>query len=280
MARTGSRIALGQRDAFGKALQLLSWIVDAPSDGEPKEWGVRQLAQALHLPPATVHRVLATLMKHGLIQHNPASGQYQVGAEFYRLALKLQASFAIRNAGIPVMQDLVAQCNEAAFLGYYDSFRMEMMFVAMIDSSHPLRYVVPLNMWIPVHAGASGLAIMAFLPQEERHGIIKRTRLAPITKRTITDPVVLEEELAKVRMRGYALSFGQRTEGAVAIGAPIWGPSGRILGELNLSIPESRFDAKMEPTFARLVIQHAKRIMENLGAQAPQHDKFKDPSRR
>ncbi len=269
MARTVSRKALGHRDVFGKALHLLSWIVDAPKDGEPKEWGVRELAQALKFPPATVHRVLAGLTKHGLVQQNPASGQYQIGAEFYRLALKLQANFAIRNAGIPVMQDMVAQCNEAAFLGFYDAFRMEMMFVAMIDSSHPLRYVVPLNVWIPVYAGASGLAIMAFLPPEERRTIIKRTRLAPVTPRTITNPTALEEELARVRAHGYALSFGQRTAGAVAIGAPIWGPDGRILAELNLSIPDSRFDAKMEPALARLVIQHSKRIMEKLGAKVP-----------
>ncbi len=269
MARAGSRKAPGQRDALGKALQLLSWIVDAPHGGEIKGWGVRELAQHLHFPPATVHRVLATLLKHGLIEHNPASGHYQIGTEFYRLALKLQANFAIRNAGIPVMQDLVARCNEAAFLGFYDPFRTEMMFVALIDSSHPLRYVVPINAWIPVHAGASGLAIMAFLPPEERQAIIRRTKLRPVTKRTITDPAVLEDELARVRARGYALSFGQRTEGAVAIAAPIWGPDGRILGELNLSIPESRFDASMEHPLARLVIEHAKRIMEKLGGQAP-----------
>ncbi len=272
MARAGSRKPPGQRDAFGKALHLLAWIVDAPKDGELRQWGVRELAQALKFPPATVHRLLAGLTKHGLVQHDPASGQYQIGSEFYRLALKLQSSFAIRNAGIPVMHELVAQCNEAAFLGYYDAFRMEMMFVAVINSSHPLRYVVPINVWIPVYAGASGLAVMAYLPPEDRRTIIRRTRLIPVTPRTITDPTALEKELGRIRARGYAVSFGQRTAGAVAIAAPVWGPSGRILGELNLSVPESRYDASMESTYARLVIQHAKRIMERLGARTPDEE--------
>jgi DNA-binding IclR family transcriptional regulator len=258
-----------KRDVLGKALQLLWWIVEASDNAKDNVWGVRELAQGLHLPPATVHRVLISLMKHGLVQRNHNSGQYQVGMEFYRLASKVQSSLAIRNAGIPVMQDLVAQCNETAFLGLYDLSRMEMMFVAAVNSNHPLRYIVPINEWIPVYAGASGLAIMAFLPKDERQAIIKRTRLTPLTEHTISHPAALENEFARVRARGYAFSRGHRNVGAVAIAAPIWSPNGRVIGDLVLSMPESRFDEKMEPTFARLVIQNARCIMERLGVQAP-----------
>lgn len=264
-----------QRDSLGKAIQLLSWIIGESNGGQRKEWGVRELAQKLQQPPATIYRALTGLTKHGLIERNDDSGQYQIGTEFYRLALKIQSEFAIRNVGIPIMRELVGKCNEAAFLGFYDSSRMEMMFVTFIDSSHPLRYVVPINVWIPVYAGASGLAIMAFLSKDERQAIMEKTGLVPVTMRTITNPAALEKELARVRARGYAFSRGQRTEGAVAIAAPIWSPNGRILGELNLSIPESRFDESMESSSAQLVIEHAKRIMEKLGAQAPSEYRFR-----
>lgn len=257
------------RDALGKAIQVLSRILDDSNGGQHKEWGVRQLAHELQLPPATLYRALSGLVRHGLVQRNEESGQYQIGAEFYRLALKTQAEFALRNVSIPIMRELVAKCNEAAFLGFYDPSRLEMMFVAYVDSSHPLRYVVPINEWIPVHAGASGLAVMAFLPEAERRDIVAHRGLPRITESTITDPDVLEKELSRVRSRGYAFSRGQRTKGAVAIAAPIWGPNGHIIGELNLSVPEPRFDESMTPAFARLVIKHAQRIMEKLGAQAP-----------
>lgn len=258
-----------QRDGLGKAIQVLSWMIDDSNEGQGKEWGVRQLAHELQWPPATLYRALRGLVKHGFVQRSEDSGQYQIGTEFYRLALMIQAEFALRNVGIPIMRGLVAKCNEAAFLGFYDSSRLEMMFVAFIDSSHPLRYVVPMNEWIPVHAGASGLAVMAFLPERERRAIVERRGLPRITETTITDPKMLEDELARVRACGYAFSRGQRTKGAVAIAAPIWGPNGHIMGELNLSVPEPRFDESMTPAFAKLVIKHAQRIMEKLGAQAP-----------
>ncbi len=148
-----------KRDALGKALQVLWHIADVEGDVLIKEWGVRELGGALQLTPAAAHRTLTALARHGLVQHNPTSGQYQIGTEFFRLALKLTSHFGIRNVGIPVMRDLVEQCNETSFLGLYDRARMEVMFIAAVASSHPLRYVVPLNEWFPVYAGASGLAM-------------------------------------------------------------------------------------------------------------------------
>ena len=256
-----------KRDAFGKVLQVLWRLVDSAHDSFEKEWGVRELGEELHLAPASVHRVLTMLSSYGLVQRNPKSGQYQIGTEFFRLALKLISRLDIRNVGLPVMQELVAVCNETAFLGLYDPFRMEVMFVAAANSNHPLRYVVPMGEWFPVYAGASGLSIMAFLSKDERQTIIQRTGLAPLTKHTITDAAVLEEELARVRVRGYALTCGHRHLGALAIAAPIWGPDGRVIGDLALSIPEARFDPGMEPKLARLVIEHADQITQKLGGR-------------
>ncbi len=279
MKRTRTKRGPEKRDAVAKTLDLLCWLVDNLGENGGRAWGVRELAEQLGFSPATVHRALAGLMRHGFVQQGGSAGKYSIGMEVYRLALKVQPHLSLRNAAMPVMQELVAKCNEAAFLGFYDASRLEMMFVAVINSSHPLRYVVPINEWIPVHAGASGLAVMAFLPEAERRAIVERRGLPRITEATITDPDRLEAELAKVRRRGYAFSRGQRTKGAVAIAAPIWGPNGRILGELNLSVPEPRFDEHMTPDYATLVITHAQRITENLGGQPPSTYKPKSLSR-
>jgi DNA-binding IclR family transcriptional regulator len=275
MKRAKTKRVPEKRDAVAKTFDLLWVLVNDLGDRGGRAWGVRELAEKLGFSPATVHRSLAGLMRHGFIQQSGTAGKYSIGMELYRLALKVQPHVALRNAAMPVMQELVAKCNEAAFLGFYDASRLQMMFVAVINSNHPLRYVVPINEWIPVHAGASGLAVMAFLSEAERRAIVEQRGLARITDATITEPRVLEDELAKVRRRGYALSRGQRTKGAVAIAAPIWGPNEHIVGELNLSVPEPRFDESMTPAFATLVITHAQRITENLGGQPPREVKPK-----
>lgn len=267
-----NRLDAVKRDVFGRALQLLRYIVDATNEVADKEWGIRELADALRLPPASVHRLLAILLSHGLVWRNPDSKQFQVGSELYRLAYKLSSRSGFRHASISVMNDLVARCDENALLALYDSSRMEMMFIAAVDSDHPLRYVQTLNEWIPVYAGASGLAIMAFLAKEECQAIIKRTGLKPLTQNTITDPVQLEDELRRVRIRGYAFSRGHRNLGTVAFAAPIWTADRGVLGSLILSMPESRLDGPKEAQYARLIVDHANRITERIGGLVPYLD--------
>jgi DNA-binding IclR family transcriptional regulator len=261
-----------KRDAFGRALQLLRHIVDATDEAADKEWGTRELADALRLPPASVHRSLANLVSHGLVWRNPVSRQFQIGTELYRLTYKLNSRSGVRHASLSVMHDLVARCDENALLALYDASRMEIMFIAAVDSNHPLRYVQTLNEWIPVYAGASGLAIMAFLTKEECRAIINRTGLKPLTQNTITDPAKLVAELGRVQSRGYAFSRGHRNLGTVAFAAPIWAADGRVLGSLILSLPESRLDGPKEAQCARLIVEHANRITERIGGRVRRLD--------
>jgi DNA-binding IclR family transcriptional regulator len=147
---------------------------------------------------------------------------------------------------------------------------MEMMFGSMLESSHPVRYVIPLNEWVPVYTSASGMAIMAYLPRSQREQIIGRTKLAPLTPRGITDPTLLEEELARIRSQGYSCTHGQRTLGAVGVAAPIFrGHDAQVIGDLLLTIPEQRFDESRVPEFASMVMEFANRVTRKIGGRLP-----------
>ena len=112
-----------------------------------------------------------------MVTHNAHTGRYYLSLEFLRLAYVSIGRLPIRQVALSHMRRLTDACNETSLLGLYDSMRQEMMFLAMIDSSHALRYSVELNTWLPVYVGASGLAIMAFLSNDEISMIINRTRL-------------------------------------------------------------------------------------------------------
>lgn len=254
-----------KRDALGKSLRLLRWMLKAPGD----EWGVRELAHSVGLPPSTAHRLLAALEREGLIESNPETERYRVGLEFYHMAWRAQAKFSIREMALPFLRRFAADSGETTFLALYDRSRMEMMFAVVVDTQYPYRYILPLNEWVPMHAGASGQAIMAFLPQEDRQAIVTSKGLAPVTSLSITDPAVLEAALAQVRAQGYAITHGQRIAESVSIAAPIWGPDGRVLGDIAVTMPEYRFGPGVEARLAPLVTFYAKRITEELGGHQP-----------
>jgi DNA-binding IclR family transcriptional regulator len=124
-----------------------------------------------------------------------------------------------------------------------------MVFLDMVQAVHPLQYVVELNSWMPVHAGATGLAILAFLPEAERERIYQRG-LDRLTGATLVTRAALEGVVATIRERGHVCSRGQRTAGAVGIAAPIYDSVGDVYGDVTITIPEQRFDERLEGVLA------------------------------
>jgi DNA-binding IclR family transcriptional regulator len=244
------------RNPITKVLRALSWLIQEPSGST----GVREMATALGLSPSSAHRLLTALA-------DAASSKYLLGVEFYRLANIAAAKAPIRQAALKHMQRLVDACNETALLGIYDDLKQEMIFVARIESKHALRYAIELNQWMPVHVAASGLAIMAFLPPDEIQSIIARTRLAPLTDLSITEPYRLQMELQTIRIRGAATSRGHRVPGAVGLAAPIFGPSGKVVGDVCLTIPEQRFEERAEDQILDLLQACARSITEEIGGR-------------
>lgn len=260
----GSERAKGASRTPGlRVLKALTWIVQEKS----QEVGVREMAVGLGLSPSTAHRLLSELVKADFVKHNPHSGRYSLSLEFLRLAHLTIAHVSLQQVALTHMRRLTDACNETSLLGVYDSMRQEMMFLAMIESSHPLRYSIDLNKWLPVHVGASGLAIMANLSSDEISMIIDRTRLAPLTSRSITERYRLEAELQKIRERGYAITRGQRTPDAVGLGAPVFGSNGEVIGDICLTLPESRFDPASEKRIAELLMACADAVTTAIGGQ-------------
>jgi DNA-binding IclR family transcriptional regulator len=224
---------------------------------------VTALAQAVSLPPSTVHRLLQLLKQQGMVQFDPATRAYGVGMEFYRLSAHVVKKVQIPAVARPFMVDLVSKCNETCLLGIYLPAVSKMMFAEKVDPTHPVRYVINMHRPSPLVWGATGRAILAFLPPAEIQKALAEAEPSPVTGET-PQPQVLQRELAEIRSRWYAVTAGQKTPGAVAIAAPIFGPDGTV-GDLCLTIPQFRYDQGREQELASLLVGSAMRLSVALG---------------
>lgn len=232
----------------------------AARDGGP--WGPREIARGVGMNASTVQRLLGLLEDERLVRREEG-GRYELGVEFLRLAWSVSGRRSLRELALLHMRELVEQSGETAILGLYDPARRQTCIVAVIESSEPVRYVFELYEWRDLHAGASGRAVLAFLPEPERRAVLEGP-LERVTERTVTDPNELDKILAEVRERGYALSVEERRAGGVGIAAPVFGADRRVIADVGLAIPTQRFDPPDEARLAELVVRAAERITETV----------------
>ncbi|MEY9853175.1 IclR family acetate operon transcriptional repressor [Leifsonia sp. EB41] len=248
-----------RRQPLARGVELLTYMIESKQDTH----GVRELAGRLGVSPSTAHRLVTDLERLGLVRRAESGTSYRLGLEFLRLAWLTTSRYPVHDLSEGVLRRLVEQTGESAFFSLYSEQRREMMFTLSIESPHPLRYALPLQQWLPLHGGASGLAIFAYLPDAVRREVAAGP-LEPLTERTVIEPEKVLERLETVRKEGYAITHGERIEGAVAIAAPVFGPSGEVIGAAGVSIPEARYDAGATESLAFQVRQAAAEITTNI----------------
>jgi IclR family acetate operon transcriptional repressor len=240
-----------QRHPLARGLEILTLMVD----GRRQSYGVRELGGHLGVSASTAHRLLTDLEELGMVARTPA-GNYRLGMEFMRLAWTATTRYPLHEAASDVLDELTERSGESSFFAVYSEQRRQMMFSLAVESSHALRYTLPQGAWLPLHAGASGLAILAFLPAGVQDEVIQGG-LDALTSRTLVDAGRLADRLAQIRRDGYAISHGERIDGAIAIAAPVLGPTDTVIGDVGITIPESRFNAAATSELVALVKQSA-----------------------
>jgi DNA-binding IclR family transcriptional regulator len=220
---------------------------------------IKQLSGELGLAPSTLHRLLEQLVEAGMIERAPHR-RYRVGAEFSRIG-----ALAARKAGVlrlarPVLEDVARETAETCMLGMLLPQTLTMMFVDKVPAAQPLPYEVRVHRTRSLLWGATGLCILAWLGQQELEDVLRRGELSPVNGRSPPQGVVLAERLARIRARGFAITRGEQTRGAVGMAAPVFGAYGRIVADLCITVPQARFHAGDEAAFARLLTERAAQL--------------------
>lgn len=251
-----------ERGTVERVVRLLQHVV-AGNDSI----GVRKLAEQLQLPESTTHRLINQLVELGMLQRIRGTRQYEFGTEMYRLGTKIAARMDLARLATPALQRVVEQTREGCALGIYREADATLFFAAQIESPQPLRYYVDLFNPVPVLWGASGRAVLAFLPPKTLAELLSGRPRSP----TGMPPLKLRElqkELALVRQRGYSVSQrGERVAGASGISVPIHSSDDRVVGCLSLTIPTQRYRPRDEPKLARLLRAESNQLSDMLGDQ-------------
>jgi IclR family KDG regulon transcriptional repressor len=228
---------------------------------EHPEWSVAELSQALGLHRSIVYRVLRTFEQRGVVTRSHPGGRYQLGLKLVELANVVLANMDSRQVAHPVMERLVRETGESAFLTVVSE--EESVCIHRIESSQRVRVTLTIGGRYPLYAGASDKLLLAYLPPEEIDKVIARG-LKRLTPDTITSPDRLREDLAKIRRQGWAFSVGELTPGVAAIAVPLRDSNGDVVAALSIGGLASRFDENRLQTLIEITCQAAEEVSHQL----------------
>lgn len=185
-------------------------------------------------PASTLYRFLDNLTRGGLLTLNPLTKEYRLGAVFIRLGQVAQKGIPLVELCYPLMRRLSAETGESVFLSIREGGGK--VCVSSVESGRrPVRYVPRPGSVAPLHVGASGKAILAFLPQEEIGELLEKGKLVSQTPKTVTDKVKLKNRLVRIRENGYDYSEGESVPGAWGLAFPLLDLTGYVYASLTLA---------------------------------------------
>jgi IclR family transcriptional regulator, acetate operon repressor len=224
--------------------------------------GVAELARATGIPKSSVQRALRTLQTAGWIR--PAAG----GVTRWVVTTKAlyvgrhAADLDLRDVAVPVMEELRRRTDETIHLAIPDGDKV--VLIERLETSKPLRIVLPLGMSLPLHASAQGKAVLAVGSPATVEQLLA-AGLPRYTETTITDPGELLAELEEVRRRGYSANGGEWRPDVSAVAAAVVDDTGHPVASISISMPTSRMTDESRPAYGALVCAAATAVGAALG---------------
>ncbi len=223
-----------------RALDVLSLFAEPGS----AELGVTEIAERLDLSKAVVHRILSSFRVKDYVEVDEETRRYRLGNKILTLGLSFLESVDAQDVGRSALHELVALTDETATQSVRAGWQR--VYVAQVTPQRDIKMVVQLGAAFPLHAGASSKALLAYLSPELRDAYFAQGRLEKLTSDTLSSRKAVEEELAEIRTRGYAVSLGERQAGAGSVAAPVFDHTGAVVSVISVCGPVQRFSAEVD----------------------------------
>ncbi|MGH8297161.1 MAG: IclR family transcriptional regulator [Steroidobacteraceae bacterium] len=260
MAERTRRPAKGRTRLSSVANAIL--LLKAFSD-EHGELGISTLAERLHLAKSTVHRLASTLVDAGMLEQN-TNGQYRLGLAVFELGSLMRRKLDLSVEAKPSLMMLREQTEETVNLSILDHDGV--VCVNFLESQKVNRISSGIGLRKPVYCTAEGKVLIAFQPSPVIDRIVAAVHERR-TRRTLTDPAALRQELAKVRARGYAIDDEEYEVGVRGIAARIRDDTGNSVAAVGVTGPAQRLTKDRLTIISRHVEAAAKAISLRLGAR-------------
>lgn len=201
-----------------RALRILTVI-----GGAARGLSLDELAARVEIPKSSLHRILAALKHRAFVSQPEAGGPYFLGTELLATAFRFHDTLDLRALIHPLLTRVSADLHETTHMAVLDG--PEVIYQDKIEASHSIKLSSVIGGRNPAHATGVGKALLAWTyPTDEAitTWIARWAPLATPTRRTVSAPAQLADQLSQVRDRGYALDLEENEAGVRCAAVPIF----------------------------------------------------------
>jgi len=219
------------------------------------EMSVSRIGQRTGLPPATVHRILASLVEWGGVEH-VSHGRYRLGSRIWRLGVGAPQVRVLRELAQPYLVDLHIHTAGTVYLAVRDG--ADTVFsdrITRVRRSTDTRRVARRA---PLEQSGAGRVLLA-------HSEEAWAQLEAVTEDSPEAKTRLEKlrgDLARIREQGVAISSNDGLQGRYSVACPVLGFDGVVVASIAVAFPDTRIPDPM--TVVPRVMSTAQAISKDL----------------
>jgi DNA-binding IclR family transcriptional regulator len=226
-----------------------------------------ELAKSTGLDKGTARRLLHTLEKAGLIDHDNLTSLYSLGTGVLELASSVETGRELREVAAPYMSELTERTGTTAYLWIHHEGSA--LCVERVRASIPNVDAAwsTVGSRTPLNTGGGPRALLGFIsPEELEHALSQE--LIKRTPKSQTSPKILAREAALIRQRGWELAVDDFVVGLAALGAPIFDRKGQLVGSLSITTLTAQLVQNGKPRFLDLLLKTASEIGSKIISRA------------
>ena len=243
---------------LGKITEILNaFTLTRPS------MALREIQQHTGLPTSTVQRLVTNLVAHGFLDRSEDT--FRIGVKMAYWAAAAAKDLDVLSLVNPALKDLRDQTGETAC--FFRAEDTQRVCIAVAETRHALRREMSVGKIAPITVGSSGRVLLAWDPALADR--VLQEDLPRLTESTVTDRDGLRRLIKATRAEGYAITVGERIDGASGLAAPVFDSAGDLVGALMVHGPTLRMPHERCVEWIDLVVEHAEEITRALGGRYP-----------
>jgi len=226
---------------------------------------LKVLSGASGLAISTTSRLLDSLQTHGFVERDLTSKLYRLGRTCFLLAANSKPRTDLVSLTHPILQWLVDQTGEDA--GLAELHGTHAVIIDRVEGGHALKIIDVIAKPEPLNCGAFRKVLLAHQDDAWIDSYIRSRKFERFTTRTITTAAGIRREIAGIRKRGYATSYGERLKDAGGIAAPVFDASGKIRASIQIVLPVTRMSSSANKHNISAVVSAARECTKKLGGR-------------